>query len=495
MPIKHPVVNHPWSIPQADRLLFLAISVTCVSYGPKLDTMDDTVLSKVRDCLSTIKPKLCSRKRILSSIVNRTAIRNVEKLISKLYSQFPPSKKQESRKPVTDRGLIPAECDVQDFDLGSPRTDTLILAGDASSIPLQVAGSPISVSDYDEAMRDDEPFDASNQPFVDRMMVAERINKDQQMQLPDNIGDTVEAETGDEDDRNDLSQPRSAPNGHSGDVLSRDQISAGSAPSPSRCSTSNPSEYIDAMDIDVGISPEPLSSLEVPLSSTSYLDALCWDKLNLQIEAFEAVAKVQTYSFISRVVNSDWLSVCRNDYALDRQGELVGIHSRIQKVFVYRQFEAAIKDRSNFCLTFQANPSREAGPVSVAKVELFKKMREAAAIDGEGRRKVNHPEMLSSMSNAQSNDEYRNERRRISTAERWNDVQRNFGWAGVVFHSWMPWRWFDVRDISDKKWLIIKGQLQSVQDKFNSVVQSKIPEMAEVLLSKTISGCFIPFDR
>jgi len=59
----------------------------------------------------------------------------------------------------------------------------------------------------------------------------------------------------------------------------------------------------------------------------------------------------------------------------------------------------------------------------------------------------------------------------------------------------MPWRWFDVRDISDKKWLIIKGELQSVQDKFNSVVQSKIPEMAEVLLSKTISGCFIPFDR
>jgi hypothetical protein len=121
-------------------------------------------------------------------------------------------------------------------------------------------------------------------------------------------------------------------------------------------------------------------------------------------------------------------------------------------------------------------------------------MRDAATIDGEAHGELvrgfpDLHETLSTTPKLRSNDEYQNERRRILTAGRWNDVQRIFGWGGVVFSSFMPSNWFHVSlKVSKTDWSVIVHELQSAQDRFASVIQLMIPELAPVLLSTEIPG-------
>ena len=115
-------------------------------------------------------------------------------------------------------------------------------------------------------------------------------------------------------------------------------------------------------------------------------------------------------------------------------------------------------------------------------------MKAAATIDGEFHGSPDLHETLSTTPKHQSNDPYRNERRRVSTARRWNDIQRIFGWGGVLFHSWMPSKWFQDRTVSNSNWSLIVEELQSVRVEFHSTIQSRIPELAQVLLSTEIPG-------
>jgi hypothetical protein len=125
-------------------------------------------------------------------------------------------------------------------------------------------------------------------------------------------------------------------------------------------------------------------------------------------------------------------------------------------------------------------------------------MREAATTDGETPGGLAHgsPDLhdtRSTMPKVHSNDEYQYERRRIVTAGRWNDIQNIFCWGGVVFPAFMPLQWFNVGKVNKSDWSVIVQELQSVRDKFVSVIWLRIPEWAPVLLSTEISGCLIHF--
>lgn len=378
MRIDHSILNHAWSVKQADALLLLAISVMCISYKDKLDRkrIEDTLVTKVRNHHKTISTRLDSEELNLFNIVPQATFPKLKQLASALCSKSRVLKNLRSREPVPSRGLITKECDIPRFDFGTPRTATPpIMMDDASSIPSTLRGSPITMSDYDEMIPDEEspddepphneaPNDESlntqnggaqqqlSDSLVEEMTEPDMSEEDESMRSPD-LGDLIEDQTRDEDDRNDGSQahPRRKSDVHPTQSADNHQIvvCSGRTP-PSSSSASNSSANVHDLNFEDEPESDRPSQLESPSYITAYMDKLRWEELDDQIQTFPDILKWKC-AFTFRVIDSDWSAVCQNDSELDHKGGLVGLHGRIQKVIVFRQFEAAVKNRCKIQLS------------------------------------------------------------------------------------------------------------------------------------------------
>ena len=447
MPPKH---SGDWTASQVDALLYLALTVLCVSCKSQStgESIEDSALSKVILNVKKIKGKLGSRKSNLLEIVGRSTLGTAKTFICRLHSKYGTIKNKTSRKPPSNGDLI-SSVQNERLDGCSPITATPpIMVDDNSSTPSTLLGSPISVYYCEEMMLDaglPDVVSPDDKTAEDELAEDERPNRG-----------SLEAQ-----------------NGGAGPQLSDACVERMTPPELGTSHTDNtdfcyrlPSSSESNTSENTSVYP---TQLESPAAGASFLDKLNWDNLGDEIETFQYVCQ-HPETFVPEVIDSDWASVCKRDDALDCQGNVAGIRGRIQKVILFRIFDAATRNRFKIHSSLQANSSRQGGPLSAAKIEMYKQM---------------NPAKFGGMAN--SNDQYQTERRRISTAKRWNDIQRIFGWGGVVFHSWIEPTWFN-RRVTDEKWQAIVTELQSVSDRFRSVVRSSIPKLAAVLLSAEISG-------
>jgi hypothetical protein len=72
---------------------------------------------------------------------------------------------------------------------------------------------------------------------------------------------------------------------------------------------------------------------------------LRWSQFYDQIQKFKHMLEIDKSIFTSKVIYSDWPTICSYEYNLDCHNVLVAMYSRIQKSLLAARFDERVNDR------------------------------------------------------------------------------------------------------------------------------------------------------